>query len=66
MTLGYLYDGAYIRHVTSPFTPHQIEVYLKKLKFDVPLGKIEPNLDTLRTLMYRHIVTFPFDDTDLH
>ncbi|TCD71687.1 N-terminal acetyltransferase [Steccherinum ochraceum] len=65
-TTGHLYDSSYIRHVDSPYSPDQVEIYLKKIGYDIPLRDITPNLETLRTLMVKHTIAFPMDNSDLH
>lgn len=71
---GLLLDGAYIRHVPSPYTPSQARQYLLRIAWptqfvgesdDSPI-EFESNLENLTALMVHHCTTFPAENTDLH
>ncbi|KAH8091710.1 cysteine proteinase [Cristinia sonorae] len=66
MSIGHLYDNAYIRRVSSSYTTSQIQRYLAKIGVHAALDTIQPDLDTLKLIMFHHTITFPFENTDLH
>lgn len=40
-----------------------VSAYLERIEYDGPL---EPSIDTLRTLHYRHMLAVPFENLDIH
>lgn len=72
---GLLLDGAFIRHVPSPYTPSQVRQYLRRISWpewsheradDDSTIDFEANLENLTRLMVHHCTTFPAENTDLH
>lgn len=66
MSVGVLYDGAYIREVQSPYTPAQVSRYLRRTGCVTPMDDIVPDYDTLCALIFQHTLTFPIENTDIH
>lgn len=62
-----------IKQVKSQYTPQQIVQYLEHIKFPAPpsieqisAGAFECTLDNLALVVRRHLVTIPFENTDMH
>lgn len=75
ISAGLLSDGAFIRHVPSPYTPSQVRQYLRYISWPGIAVEVEddnspiefdPSLENLTELMVHHCVTFPMENTDLH
>ncbi|KXN92041.1 Arylamine N-acetyltransferase [Leucoagaricus sp. SymC.cos] len=72
-TSGTLGDGLFIKSVPSRYTSDQVAQYLTAIGYEpsydaeaIAAGAFSVNSETLERLMRLHLMTFPFEDTQMH
>ncbi|KAF5371107.1 hypothetical protein D9758_004100 [Tetrapyrgos nigripes] len=68
---GQLRDGLWIKHVPSVYTPLQVCQWLSRIRYpkvfsEKSLSTFPTDLDNLRLLVRLQLVTFPFENTEMH
>ncbi|KXN92043.1 Arylamine N-acetyltransferase 2 [Leucoagaricus sp. SymC.cos] len=70
---GTLHDGLFIKSVPSIFSPGQVSQYLTAIGYEpsydeqaIASGAFPVNPETLERLMRLHLLSFPFENTQMH
>lgn len=75
---GYLQDKLWIKRVQSKYTPIQVAQYLATVGVSLPSNIGQPfdsangsrqremRLKTLEMVVKHHLLTFPFENTEMH
>ena len=75
---GYLQDKLWVKKVQSKYTPMQVAQYLATIGVSPPTSGVqtvdsengprqrEMRLKMLETVVKHHLLTFPFENTEMH
>ena len=55
-----------IRHIASAYTHLEVQEYLHKIGYNRAEYDLTTSLESLRDLMFRHILTFPISNVGQH
>ncbi|KAF9477221.1 cysteine proteinase [Pholiota conissans] len=66
---GTLQNGAWIKKIPSSYEPAQVRSWLERMGLDLGTSSDSfppPSRKTLNAIVKRHLIMFPFENTDMH